>query len=83
MVSSSHQYFYLLDLMPNISMIEKVVQQVYPIDYLVSNYTFMLVYNILVFFIIYTLLFLLLLLKEVGSAKMGEIFLHPVYQSDR
>ena len=32
-----------LDLMPNISMIEKVVQQVYAIDYLVSKYTFLLI----------------------------------------
>ena len=29
--------------MPNISMIEKVVQQVSEIDYLVSKYTFLLI----------------------------------------
>ena len=32
-----------LDLMPNISMIKKVVQQVCDIDYLVSKYTFLLI----------------------------------------
>ena len=32
-----------LDLMPDISMIEKVVQQECAIDYLVSKYTFMLI----------------------------------------
>ena len=32
-----------LDLMPNISMIEKVVQQVCTVDYIVSKYTFLLI----------------------------------------
>ena len=32
-----------LDLMPNITMIEKVVQQLCNIDYLVSKYTFLLI----------------------------------------
>ena len=32
-----------LDLMPNFSMIEKVVQQVCSIDYLVSKYTLLLI----------------------------------------
>ena len=36
-----------LDLMPNISMIEKVVQQVCVIDYLVSKYTFLLIIQLI------------------------------------
>ena len=44
MVSSGHHHFYVgLDLMPNISMIEKVVQQICAIDYLVSKYTILLI----------------------------------------
>ena len=33
----------MLDLMPNISMIEKVVQQVCAVDYLVSKHRFLLI----------------------------------------
>ena len=42
MVSSGH-HISKLDLVPNISMIEKVVQQICAIDYLVSKYTFLLI----------------------------------------
>ena len=61
-----------LDLMPYISMIEKVIQQICAIDYLVNKYTFLL-FNQFVL-----LLLLLLLLKKVSSARLGESDIHPI-----